>query len=326
MLTIVYEANPKPRVTVFFRVSAASVTTQFLAPLLSAALMTRSPWIPMKVGVIIMGMSVLVAFFLPETLNYSVLPEEEMDSSLSSTPRSNSDNQLSLWRTILDNVKDSTAFLSTDIRILLILPAFLTHLLFVNRDILLQYISTRYALSLSQATVLISIRSGLVMLLCLIILPAVNHLFRKCLNFSPQRSDLILSRASLIALALGFFFIALAPSVPLLVTAMVINTFGFGLTLFLRSLLTSLVEAHHVARLNTFIAVFDTTGLMFGSPLLAYLFEKGIELGGLWLGLPFLVCAGVLALIGIILSAISIGRDEIGKGGLERASVVNDDS
>jgi hypothetical protein len=287
--------------------------------------MSRSPWIPMILGIMIQFISVLTAFFLPETLNYNVSPDEEADSDFSSVSSINPDKSLSTWQTIIESAKDSTAFLTTDSRILLIVPAFLIHMLFVNRDILLQYISTRYALSLSRATVLISVRSGLIMLLCLIILPAVNHLFRKRLNFGPKRSDLLLSRVSVIALALGFFFIALAPSISLLIAAMVVNTFGFGLTLFLRSLLTSLVEAHHVARLNTFIGVIDTTGLMIGSPLLAYSFEKGIELGGLWLGLPFLVCTGVLAVIGVILAGISVGRDEAGEGGDVRASVANYD-
>lgn len=188
-------------------------------------------------------------------------------------------------------------------------------MLLLNRDTLLQYISTRYAISIARATVLISIRSGLIMLLCLIILPAVNHLFRTHLGFGPKRSDLLLSRASAVAMALGFFFIALAPSIPLLVAAMVVQTFGWGLTLFLRSLLTSLVEFHHIARLNTLVSVFDTIGLMIGSPLLALLFQKGVELGGMWIGLPFIVCAGVVAVIAVILGGIGVGRHEVGEGG-----------
>jgi hypothetical protein len=304
------------RVTIFFRVAAASVSAQFVAPLISAALMTWTPWIPMVTGALIMVLSIFTAYFLPETLKYNKSPQDETNSPLSSASSYvEADKELSTWQKVLDGALDSTAFLISDVRILLIMPAFFLHMLFINRDTLLQYISTRYAVSLSRATVLISIRSGLVMLLCLIILPAVNHLFRKRLGFGPRRSDLLLSRASTIAMAVGFLLIAFAPSIPLLITAMVVQTFGWGLTLFLRSLMTSLVESHHVARLNTAVGVFDTVGLMVGSPLLAFLFEKGVEVGGLWLGLPFLVCAGAVAVIGVILGGISVGRDEVGEGG-----------
>lgn len=110
-------------------------------------------------------------------------------------------------------------------------------------------------------------------------------------------------------MAAGFLLIALAPSIPLLVAAMVVNTFGWGLILFLRSLMTSLVEPHHVARLNTFVGIFDTAGLIVGSPGLAWLFEKGVDLGGMWIGLPFLVCAGVVGLVGVLLAGIALGDD-----------------
>jgi MFS family permease len=191
-----------------------------------------------------------------------------------------------------------------DTRLLLMFPAFFIHLILVQRDILMQYISTRYHISLAKATVLISIRSGLMLLLCLILMPSLNDLFRTRWRYHPQRADLLLSRSSVLIMSIGFLFIALAPTLPLLIIAMVINTLGWGLTLFLRSLMTSLVEGHHVARLNSFLGIFDTTGLMIGSPLLAVTFEKGVELGGWWVGLPFFGCAAVTGLIGFFLAFV----------------------
>ena len=290
------------RATLFFQVVAASFITQFLAPLVSAALMDRSPWIPILLGLCVELVAVGIIASIPETLNYSgSLSPKSIRSSVGTTT---SVKPVQIWRSLLHLAHDSISFLILDVRVVLILSAFAVHMLLQNRDILLQYVSTRYQTSLALATVFISIRSGLVLLLCLIVLPASNIFFRR--RFGPQWSDLLLSRASAALIALGFLMIGLAPNRSLLIFALVINSIGWGLFSFLRSLLTSLVEAHHVARLNTFIGVFDTIGYMIGSPLLAMLFKTGLELGGVRSGLPFLFHAAIFAMIGMILSGIKV--------------------
>ena len=255
----------------------------------------------------ILGLAVeLVAIgliaFIPETLNYSesLSPKSIFSSAGSTTPV----KPMRTCRSLLHLAHDSILFLISDVRVVMILSAFAVHQLLQNRDILLQYISTRYQTSLALATVFTSIRSGLILLLCLIVLPATNLFFRR--RFGPKWSDLLLSRASAAFIALGFLMIGLAPNRSLLTFALVVNSMGWGLFSFLRSLLTSLVESHRVARLNTFIGVFDTIGYMIGSPLLAMLFRKGLELGGVWSGLPFIFYAAIVAVIGITLCGIKV--------------------
>jgi len=65
---------------------------------------------------------------------------------------------------------------------------------------------------------------------------------------------------------------------------------GGGFAALVRSLLTSLVEPHHVGTLYNMIAVTEMVGFLFAGPLLSLSFRKGLELGGMWIGLPFLVC------------------------------------
>ena len=290
------------RAAVFFQVVATGSITQFLGPLISAALMDRNPWIPLILGLAVELIALGLVTFIPETLNYS--------GSLSPTPTPSSPGSATSVKPVrtcrrqLHLARDSISFLISDVRVVLILSAFAVHMLLLNRDILLQYISTRYHTTLALATVIISLRSGLILLLCLVVLPATTLFFRR--RFGPKRSDLLLSRASAYLIALGFLMIGLAPNRPLLFFALVINSMGWGLFTFLRSLLTSLVEAHHVARLNTFIGVFDTIGYMIGSPLLALFFRTGLELRGVWSGLPFLFYAAVVAMIGMTLTGITI--------------------
>jgi hypothetical protein len=279
------------------------VTTQFIGPFASALLMVSNPWIPMFLGLVVQLVPLVVVFFLPETLGYNALVS--IPSSPISSPGSSihSDKRTRAQR-LLAALQESYTFVMADTRLLLMFPAFFIHLILVQRDILMQYVSSRYHISLARATVLISIRSGLVLLLYLIIMPSLNHLFRTRWKYHAQRADLLLSRSSVLIMSIGFLFIALAPTLPLLMVAMVVNTLGWGLTLFLRSLMTSLVEGHHVARLNSLLGVFDTTGLMIGSPLLAIAFEKGMEMGGWWIGLPFLGCVAVTVVIGLLLAFV----------------------
>lgn len=197
------------------------------------------------------------------------------------------------------------SFLTSDIRILLISISFTIHLLFLNRDVLLQYTSTRYEISLASATAVTSIRSGLVFIVCVFILPVVSRNYHRRFASQPL-ADLALARISAVLLALGFLSVAVAPNLPWLVAGFVLTSLGWGLHAFLRSLVARFVEVHHLARLNSFIGLFDTVGITLGGPILAKLFSKGLELGGFWLGLPFLACAGVVTTLALVLVFIRV--------------------
>lgn len=59
------------RVAIFFQVLTATITTQFLGSLMSAALMTWNPWIPMLLGLAIELAAIATLLFIPETKNYN---------------------------------------------------------------------------------------------------------------------------------------------------------------------------------------------------------------------------------------------------------------
>ena len=79
-------------------------------------------------------------------------------------------------------------------------------------------------------------------------------------------------------------------SVPgLFVLSLVIQSLGFGFTPLCRALLNAVVEPHTVATLNTTISLVETLTGLIGGPVFGWLLGKGMEMGGSWLGLPFLV-------------------------------------
>lgn len=287
------------RATVFFQITATAITSQFVGPLASAGLMTWSPWIPMLLGLGIELASLIVLVFIPETID---LRRSAPVSSPASPPDDRTRVESSRWNRLVNHVQSFPSRLPSNYRVILISCTFLVHMLLLNRDVLLQYISTRYGISLAESTTLISIRSGLVVLLSVAVLPLVNTYCRR--RLSTQQSDMLLARTSALIMALSFLGVGFAPRLPLLVASLVVNALGWGFWSFLRSLTTSLVEVKNLARLNTLIGVFDTVGLMIGSPVLAALFAKAIEFEGPWFGFPFIVCSGVIGLLALVLFAI----------------------
>lgn len=108
---------------------------------------------------------------------------------------------------------------------------------------------------------------------------------------SPLSKDLWLSRWSGVVLVLADLAIAFSSSPALFGAGLVLLSGGSGLVPLLRSLLNAQVEPHHVGILNTLLGFLDTLGVMIGAPVFSESLHKGIELGGPWIGLPFLAGA-----------------------------------
>ena len=113
----------------------------------------------------------------------------------------------------------------------------------------------------------------------------------KSLGMSPLSKDLWLSRWSGIVLILANLAVAFSYSPALFGAGLVLLSGGSGLVPLLRSLLNAQVEPHHVGILNTLLGFLDTLGVMIGAPVFSESLKKGMELGGPWIGLPFLAGA-----------------------------------
>ena len=126
-----------------------------------------------------------------------------------------------------------------------------------------------------------------------VLLPAVSSICLRQLNMSPLSKDLWLSRWSGVVLVLADLAIAFSSSPVLFGAGLVLLSGGSGLVPLLRSLLNAQVEPHHVGILNTLLGFLDTLGVMIGAPVFSESLHKGIELGGPWIGLPFLAGAAI---------------------------------
>lgn len=139
----------------------------------------------------------------------------------------------------------------------------------------------------------------------------------------PQAKDLWLARASILVQVMGCLIIGLADTPAVLIPGVALQALGTGFHPLVRGIVTNLLVARSrgddgdhngssaasegnqvVGLLYSVIAFIETTGTMVANPLLAAAFRVGLEWGGSWVGLPFLLAAvlfaGALVIVGFV--------------------------
>ena len=316
------------RAGTFLRVGAFNMFAQLVMPPLAAWLMAYNPSIPTFGGTVLMILSAILVILIPETLNfqqeaqipppYSEVVAQDLGQSPTDTLANSRPMAIVSTRSWLAKLKRSASSLTKDYRIpILILPFLVHQLIGMNNPLLLQYLGKRYGLTFSKATLLMTIRSGVIVLLMFVILPYLSTAAHKRLGLSVQRKDLYLARMSQAFVAIGWILVGLSPNIPLVAISLAIGSLGQGATFLIRSFLTSLLPSHHIARVYSVISVVDTLGAMIGSPLLAGLFKRGLALGGGWVGLCYYFIGFLSVLVLSLLCTVGLRKGEDGYSPVE---------
>lgn len=303
------------RATIFSLGWSAGLVAEVIAPSLATYLMKTSNWTPMFLGLGIIIFGTGLTLFIPETLHMrprSSDPGHLTPSASNADLQANDDPDTKEPTTILSAMKHEFATalqtLTSSIEILSSTPVLLLVLTFLIQpfcrhsiDLALRYASTRFNFKLRYASLLISLRAAINVILLLVILPGISYLLTKRLNFSTPKKDLFLAKASILFLATGACIIAVSPTLPLSISGMAVFALGTGYYPLARSLLTTLVQQKHIAQLYSQIGVIEVIGALISGPSLAKLYMKGLEMGGAWAALPFFAVAGIcsLAVVGI---------------------------
>ncbi|OJD16223.1 hypothetical protein AJ78_03603 [Emergomyces pasteurianus Ep9510] len=311
MITDVVEA--RFRSTAFFQLALSIVLAQFVAPLVSSRMMLKgSPWDPLFLGTICATLSLPLLSMLPETVQFRELKKHQPPTSQDQdtgddsievpfTTNLNHPSKLNLNHR-LQLLQAATYSIIPNVTTALILGIlFITNLGSQHLSILLLYVSTRYSIPLSKANFALTIFAGVNIFLLLIFLPTVSRYLTVSRQYSSTAKDLILSKYSITMYMLGALFISLSPTIPTMITGLVIYTLGSGLNALNLSLVATFVEPKHMARLYSVVSVVSKLGVFVGSPLLAALFSLGLKLGNGWVGLPYF---GMALLYGIIFVAV----------------------
>lgn len=300
------------RATVFFQFGASFLTAQTISAPLSGFLMLYSIWLPLGVSWVLMTITNCLAFLFPETVQ---LHSEARDIQRRSNGRDSGDSPsededenatISAFREFQakahEGLVDAWEFVLGNMKI----AGLLLSLVFVvlgklANELLLQYATKRYSWTWSEAAFLMTISGVTSMITLIVLLPAASWYFAKYLGLSGVIKDLWLVRIVGPCLIFGCLVVAAAPTGLVLAFGLVPYALGSGLSPLIRSVLSALVEEHHIAILNTLIGITESLGVIVASPLLAMSLSLGLKLGGGWIGLPFF-CAAIFATIVTIIA------------------------
>lgn len=271
-----------------------------VGPAISSAFMeTFSPWVPTFISFFVNLAALIPLFFVPETL----LPSKQDSNSEQDHPESGEGPEPHSFRWYLSqslNLGSSIALMKSP-SIILVLATFLTAApeALGTSQFLAQYISKRFDWPLAKTGYLLTLRGVIHMGVLLFTLPLLSKILLRYQR--PPAKDLMLARGSVAIAAVGAFFMA-APQIGLVVAGLAVHSLGSGLAPLCRSLATSYVTPQDTSKLNTVIGIVETTGSLFAGPALAWLFETGMKLGGMSLGLPYygLAASFALCLVGLI--------------------------
>ena len=295
-MVVMTDVTPEShRANVFFYAHAVLCATEFLGPPLGSVLMDRDPWYALGVGILLLTLAIPLVLVLPETLckpeanSVDLVPKSRL-GSLSCRP-----SRETLISRMTGHISH-LGFLIADRRILSILFASISFLFGqACTNLILQYTSSRYGWSLSKAAYLLSIRAVIMMVALLGLLPLASSYLLKRKSFSALKKDALLLRISYIFVTLGLLVEGLAPNVTFFVVGCCIATLGMGASALNRSFLSNLCKQDEVGRLFAVMSLIWTAGMLVASPVVAQLFAAGVQRGGIWSGLPFILSALLFA-------------------------------
>ncbi|PGH14310.1 hypothetical protein AJ79_03132 [Helicocarpus griseus UAMH5409] len=306
------------RAGLFFKFGVAIMMSDFISSLVTSWLMKYDPWIPMLLGWGLTLIGILPAVILPETKGAFTSEKIYTDELPELSPR---DNEPTSFRpeqpphsyirsyakrspllTQLYRTASEFNFIFQDKHLMFLLSTFLVYRLSRGTSwLLIQYISKRYHWTLADANFLHTFKSILTVLLFLAALPLASWYLTTRRRMHFRQKDLTLSKASVFLLLLGTFVMGISPSISIFITGLIIQTMGIGFVFIVRSLATTMVHREQTARLYTAIEILQSTGITIASPTVTLFFNWGLDMGGGWIGLPWVVASGLFGATAVLL-------------------------
>jgi MFS family permease len=291
------------RAEMFFRANAFNCFSKVVGPFIAGGLMRFDPWLAIYCGHAFLVLSLLLLGGLPETLHWHRSeaagsprhqdPQDQAGTTHENGPRRHVEVErfLKVW---------------SDWRLVFVALTYPFRLICTALgDLLQRYVSDRYGWTLADATFVYSLQAIFGGVVLFTLLPLVSSHIDQKFRFSIIQKNVVLTRFALVALALAYTIIGLAPTAPVMMIGLVVETLSGGLPATLRAIATAVVDEDDRGRAFSVLALAETMSTMIAYPLTAALFNIGIEKGGgSWLGLPYDLVA-LIALFGLIIMCVA---------------------
>ncbi|KAM3551257.1 hypothetical protein MY1884_007808 [Beauveria asiatica] len=286
-------SSQEEKSTNFLYVSLGSATGGLLGPLLAGVLMNKfGPWVPIWIVIGISPSLILLLVLVPETL------ATKTKSSLASpSPSSPSSLHTHLARGLADLGASLSMLRNPSVPLILVTFLFQNARMTAYASTLVQHVSKNYGWTLGQTSILLS-PLGVLALVVLGTLPRLAARLTAASYHTVFAKDLLLTRASTACLVLGAAIQAFSPNIAVFVFGLVVGTLGAADTPLARATVSHHVHPAFTSRLYALIGTAEVLGSFVGAPVLAWLFNVGLENKGLYTGLPYLYI--------VILSSISL--------------------
>lgn len=161
---------------------------------------------------------------------------------------------------------------------------------------LTQYVSKHFGWKLAEISLLLS-PLGVLNLLVLVALPKVSDmLVSRRFKFTVFGKDLFLTQVSTAIIILGAIIEGFSHNIVLFLFGLFIGTFGAADSPLARATVSHYVDPQYTSKLYALIGMMEVLGSFIGAPVLAGLFNKGLERRGLWIGLPWFYIATLCAI------------------------------
>ncbi|ORY56601.1 major facilitator superfamily domain-containing protein [Pseudomassariella vexata] len=283
---------PSKRSQYFYYLYSTFLVCELVAPALASVTINKQLLIPFGVGLGCLVLCFPILAIMPEThkRHKKPLPKSRADGQtddhdpeaaplISRTPGATS------------NSPSFLSILKQRNLIIAFIVSFVGAFRIATVSVLLQYTAARFGWPISRTAILVSAIAAMNIVLFLGLLPQVIAYLTTKRHIPPQLIDYQVVRASLCILALGALLMGLAPSMYMLVPAVLLFASGYGTRVAVLSIVSSWTTDNVRARVFSIAQLLENTGRMASDPMLLRIFAASIPLGGFWQGLPFFVAA-----------------------------------
>jgi hypothetical protein len=328
------------RASYFGYMSSITYVVNLLGPALASASMTLLLWLPFWIGIALLAAAVPIISVLPDhNITTKEDQRDEQSQPLLSSPLLKAqDSRPSILHSVISRFHAlRTALASHPRNFSLLLACFLlASLASSDTKLLVQYISKRYRWTFASAGYLLSGKAVVNFVLLTTVVPRV---LRSAVGVgggsgppgASSESDRINFRFAKLCFGvsvLGAAAIAVSTTMWVLVPALLVYALGSALPIFTLSLLkspaicttgaddvengdggeSSSPNADAETHIFSIVMLVRTLGSLLGAPLMAFLWVRGIGLGGAALGIPYFVSAGCYGAAILIFCRIKIDQ------------------